>query len=63
MSDKETQQQPEAQPDGWGMEHYPYPKGDAFIECDEMKCVGCGICVRACVTTPSSFTLSLAEGA
>jgi len=26
-------------------------------------CVGCGICVRACVTTPSSFTLTLPEGA
>lgn len=25
-------------------------------------CVGCGICVRACVTTPSSFQLTFAEG-
>ena len=25
-------------------------------------CVGCGVCVRACVTTPSSFELTLAEG-
>ena len=25
-------------------------------------CVGCGVCMRACVTTPSSFQLSLAEG-
>jgi len=33
---------------GWGQEHYPYPVGHAFIECDEMKCVGCGICQMAC---------------
>ena len=33
---------------GWGMENYPYPQGAAFIECDEMKCVGCGICQMAC---------------
>ncbi|MFC2059661.1 hypothetical protein ACFLTZ_01030 [Chloroflexota bacterium] len=33
---------------GWGKENYPYPKGMAFIECDEMKCVGCGICQMAC---------------
>ncbi|HEU5049257.1 MAG TPA: 4Fe-4S dicluster domain-containing protein [Gemmatimonadales bacterium] len=25
-------------------------------------CVGCGVCVRSCVTTPSSFTLTFAEG-
>jgi NAD-dependent dihydropyrimidine dehydrogenase PreA subunit len=25
-------------------------------------CVGCGVCVRACVTTPSSYQLTLAEG-
>lgn len=25
-------------------------------------CVGCGACVRACVTTPSSFELTLMEG-
>lgn len=25
-------------------------------------CVGCGICVRACVTSPSSFVLTCAEG-
>lgn len=25
-------------------------------------CVGCGLCVRACVTTPSSFALTFAEG-
>jgi len=24
-------------------------------------CVGCGVCVRACVTSPSSLTLSLVE--
>ncbi len=24
-------------------------------------CVGCGVCVRACVTSPSSFTLTLSE--
>ncbi|MBI4296938.1 MAG: 4Fe-4S dicluster domain-containing protein [Chloroflexi bacterium] len=33
---------------GWGQENYPYPQGPAFIECDEMKCVGCGICQMAC---------------
>jgi Fe-S-cluster-containing hydrogenase component 2 len=33
---------------GWGVENYPYPQGTAFIECDEMKCVGCGICQMAC---------------
>jgi Fe-S-cluster-containing hydrogenase component 2 len=33
---------------GWGKENYPYPKGPGFIECDEMKCVGCGICQMAC---------------
>jgi Fe-S-cluster-containing hydrogenase component 2 len=32
----------------WGKENYPHPKGVAFIECDEMKCVGCGICQMAC---------------
>ncbi len=37
---------PEA--DGWGMENYPYPEGAAFIECNELKCVGCGICQMAC---------------
>ena len=34
--------------EGWGKENYPYPTGAAFIECDEMKCVGCGICQMAC---------------
>ncbi|MFC2012155.1 4Fe-4S dicluster domain-containing protein [Chloroflexota bacterium] len=33
---------------GWGKMNYPYPTGVAFIECDEMKCVGCGICQMAC---------------
>ena len=33
---------------GWGKENYPYPEGPAFIECEEMKCVGCGICQMAC---------------
>jgi anaerobic carbon-monoxide dehydrogenase iron sulfur subunit len=33
---------------GWGKENYPYPSGEAFIECDEMKCVGCDICQMAC---------------
>lgn len=34
--------------EGWGKENYPYPRGGAFIECDELKCVGCGICQMAC---------------
>ena len=34
--------------EGWGKENYPYPVKDAFIECDEMKCTGCGICMMAC---------------
>lgn len=33
---------------GWGMENYPNPIGWAHIECEEMKCVGCGICQMAC---------------
>ncbi|MBI4283828.1 MAG: 4Fe-4S dicluster domain-containing protein [Chloroflexi bacterium] len=33
---------------GWGKENYPYPEEAAFIECDEMKCVGCKICQMAC---------------
>lgn len=33
---------------GWGHEDYPYPKGAAFIECNELKCTGCGICQMAC---------------
>jgi carbon-monoxide dehydrogenase iron sulfur subunit len=39
---------PETQAEGWGMENYPYPTGAAYIECVEMKCVGCGICEMAC---------------
>ena len=35
-------------PKGWGLENYPYPTGAAYIECDEMKCTGCGICQMAC---------------
>jgi len=33
---------------GWGKESCPYPPGAGFIECHEMKCVGCGICQMAC---------------
>lgn len=33
---------------GWGKGNYPSPRGAAFIECDEMKCVGCGVCQMAC---------------
>jgi Fe-S-cluster-containing dehydrogenase component len=36
------------EPQGWGKERHPSPGGAAFIECDEMKCVGCGICQMAC---------------
>ena len=39
---------PELKKTGWGPENYPYPSGEAFIECDEKKCVGCGICQMAC---------------
>ncbi len=38
----------EPKAEGWGKENYPYPTGAAFIECDEMKCIGCGICQMAC---------------
>jgi Fe-S-cluster-containing hydrogenase component 2 len=34
--------------DGWGKENYPIPAKAAFIECDEMNCVGCRICQMAC---------------
>ena len=37
-----------AEDEGWGMENYPNPLGAAYIECEEMKCVGCGICQMAC---------------
>jgi len=33
---------------GWGKENFVFPRGIACIECDEMKCVGCGICQMAC---------------
>lgn len=33
---------------GWGIYNYPKPAGMAFVECDEMKCVGCGACQMAC---------------
>ncbi|MBI2918512.1 MAG: 4Fe-4S dicluster domain-containing protein [Chloroflexi bacterium] len=42
------EQRSRPQAEGWGKEPYPYPKGPAAIECDEMKCVGCGICQMAC---------------
>ena len=45
------------------------PVGAAALDLDDRgrpvvggACVGCGICVRACVTTPSSFSLALPEG-
>jgi Fe-S-cluster-containing dehydrogenase component len=39
----------ERQPErGWGRGHYTHPRGPALIECDEMKCTGCGICQMAC---------------
>jgi Fe-S-cluster-containing hydrogenase component 2 len=38
----------EAEEKGWGKENYPYPLGPAYIECVELKCVGCGICQMAC---------------
>lgn len=34
--------------EGWGKENYPCPDDAAFIECDELRCVGCGICEMAC---------------
>ena len=45
------------------------PVGSAALVIDETGhpalrregCVGCGVCVRACVTRPSSFTLTPAE--
>ncbi len=46
------------------------PVGEAALVIDaqghpslhQEGCVGCGVCVRACVSTPSSFELTLAEG-
>jgi Fe-S-cluster-containing hydrogenase component 2 len=32
----------------WGRETYSPPTGVAFIEVDDMKCVGCGLCAEAC---------------
>lgn len=46
--EKKVQHEVEPRAEGWGKENYPYPVGPAFIECDEMKCVGCGICQLAC---------------
>ncbi len=43
-----TDIKPEPEAKGWGKEDYPFPVGPAFIECDDMKCVGCGICQMAC---------------
>jgi Fe-S-cluster-containing hydrogenase component 2 len=45
---KKTEHGKESKKSGWGMENYPYPAYDAYIECDEMKCTGCGICQMAC---------------
>ncbi len=41
---------PEEQSPGktWGKGNYPQPRGAGLIECDEMKCTGCGICQMAC---------------
>jgi carbon-monoxide dehydrogenase iron sulfur subunit len=39
---------PAGQAKGWGLRDYPYPAGAAYIEADEMKCTGCGICQMAC---------------
>jgi Fe-S-cluster-containing hydrogenase component 2 len=38
----------EPKADGLGKDNLPYPTGPAHILCDEMKCVGCGICQMAC---------------
>jgi Fe-S-cluster-containing hydrogenase component 2 len=32
----------------WGREIYPPPRGEAFIDCDVMRCIGCGLCAEAC---------------
>jgi Fe-S-cluster-containing hydrogenase component 2 len=32
----------------WGREIYPPPKGVGFIETNDLKCVGCGLCAEAC---------------
>ena len=41
-------QRKQVKPGGWGKESYPFPAGAGYIECDEMKCVGCGMCQMAC---------------
>lgn len=38
----------DAKPKNWGKENYLFPRGAGFIEADEMKCVGCGLCQHAC---------------
>jgi ferredoxin-type protein NapG len=46
------------------------PVGAAALDMDEAGhpvlrregCVGCGVCVRECITAPPSFTLRIAEG-
>jgi carbon-monoxide dehydrogenase iron sulfur subunit len=48
MLEKRKPEESKREEEGWGQENYPYPAGVAFIECDEMKCVGCGICQMAC---------------
>jgi Fe-S-cluster-containing hydrogenase component 2 len=48
VTGKAAQNKLEPETEVWGKENYPHPKRDAFIECDEMKCVGCGICQMAC---------------
>jgi Fe-S-cluster-containing hydrogenase component 2 len=32
----------------WGREIYPRPTGVGFIEVDDLKCCGCGLCAEAC---------------
>ena len=44
----ETAHAPEVPPPVWGREIYPPPKGVAFIEVNDLKCVGCGLCAEAC---------------
>ncbi len=48
MEKRGVAETPEPKRDGWGKENYPFPEGAAYIECDELKCVGCGICQMAC---------------
>ena len=33
---------------GWGIEHYPYPTGFAYISARWDICIGCGACEMAC---------------